>query len=408
MAEVTVSFRKHVLALIGETYGDKTLCLCPTGFVRLFRGDHKAAILLSQILYWAERTKDPDGWFYKSYADWRAETGLTEAQVRRLLNGDPRVPSPQVTLRTVGVETKLQKVKRTGAPTLHYRVNQAQLIAALQTLMGQGDAPQAEGSILNIAEDRSSTLLGMNPEQCAVSLIPTKISPPDQSAGDQDHQTPTDHPDEDFDLRLFFPFEARFGKMKPPFQEALRAELARLGAEQVQTVIERCATRGRSWNYVGRALANEAAVEPVSAPSAEIFQPFTGDPEPMLPKTPEMPSLPVSERVQLPLSGAGKATTAQAIWEASYQQLEFQLDPSSFAVGVRGSVLVDFDPETRTLIVAARNEAARALLEQRLARTVRRILSDVGGHAIELECLTREEWQQRAAPEAIAAAESAA
>ena len=140
----TTSFRKHVLALIGETYGDKTLCLCPTGFVRLFRGDHKAAILLSQILYWAERTKDPDGWFYKSYADWRAETGLTEAQVRRIVNGDPRVPSPQVTLRTVGVETKLQKVKRTGAPTLHYRVNQAQLIAALQTLMGQGDPQQAK------------------------------------------------------------------------------------------------------------------------------------------------------------------------------------------------------------------------------------------------------------------------
>ena len=402
--QATTSFRKHVLALIGETYGDKTLCLCPTGFVRLFRGDHKAAILLSQILYWAERTKDPDGWFYKSYADWRAETGLSEAQVRRIVNGDPRVPSPQVTLRAVGVETKLQKVKRTGAPTLHYRVNQAQLIAALQTLMGQGDPPQAEESILNIAEDRSSTLLGMNPEQCAVSLIPTEISPPDQIAGDQDHPQHTDHPDEDSDLALFFPFEDRFGKMKPPFQAVLRAELARLGAEQVQTVLERCATRGRSWNYVQRALANEAAAEPVSAPSAALFQPFTGDPEPMLPKTPEMPLLPVSERVQLPLSNAGKATTAQAVWEASYQQLEFQLDPSSFAVGVRGSVLVDFDPETRTLIVATRNEPARALLEQRLARTVRRILSDVSGQPMELEYLTGEDWQQRVAHDATAAA----
>ena len=124
----------------------------------------------------------------------------------------------------------------------------------------------------------------------------------------------------------------------------------------------------------------------------------------MLPKTPETPSLPVSERVQLPLSGAGKATTAQAIWEASYQQLEFQLDPSSFAVGVRDSVLVDFDPETHTLIVAARNEPARALLAQRLARTVRRILSDVSGQPIELECLTREDWQQRVAHDATAAA----
>jgi hypothetical protein len=266
--------------------------------------------------------------------------------------------------------------------------------------MGQGDPPQGEGSILNIAQDRSSTLLGMNPEQCAVSLIPTEISSPDQMTEDHNHQTPAHHPDEDSDLILFFPFEARFGKMKPPFKEALRVELARLGVKQVQTVLERCATRGRSWNYVQRALTNEAATEPVSA----LFQPFTGDPEPMLPKMPAMPPLSVSERVQLPLSGTGKVATAQAIWEASYQQLEFQLDPSSFASGVRGSVLVDFDPETRTLIVAARNEPARALLAQRLARTVRRILSDMSGQPIELECLTHEDWQQRVAPGATAAA----
>ena len=41
------SFRKHVLALLGEQYGDRTLVLCPTAFVKLLYGDHKAAILLS-------------------------------------------------------------------------------------------------------------------------------------------------------------------------------------------------------------------------------------------------------------------------------------------------------------------------------------------------------------------------
>src|SRR5664279_1440922 len=102
------AFREHVLALLGESYGDKTLVLCPTVFVTLLRGDHKAAILLSQILYWGDRTKDPDGWFYKSYADWRAATGLSAAQVRRILNGDPRVKSTQITLRDLGVETLLR------------------------------------------------------------------------------------------------------------------------------------------------------------------------------------------------------------------------------------------------------------------------------------------------------------
>ena len=37
MSEAKSSFRKHVLALLGEGYGDKTLVLCPTVFVRLLR-----------------------------------------------------------------------------------------------------------------------------------------------------------------------------------------------------------------------------------------------------------------------------------------------------------------------------------------------------------------------------------
>ena len=126
-------------------------------------GDHKAAILLSQILYWSDRTKDADGWFYKSYADWTAETGLSEAQVRRIVNGDPRVHSPQLTLRDLGVETLLRKVKHTGAPTLHYRINQAQFLGVLHGFLGQGDSSQCAESISGNAEDeprrcRESTL----------------------------------------------------------------------------------------------------------------------------------------------------------------------------------------------------------------------------------------------------------
>lgn len=37
----------------------------------------KGALMLSQAIYWAKRTKDPDGWFYKSSDEWEEETGLT-------------------------------------------------------------------------------------------------------------------------------------------------------------------------------------------------------------------------------------------------------------------------------------------------------------------------------------------
>lgn len=38
------------------------------------------AVLLSQSLYWTQRTTDPAGWFYKSIDEWQEETGLTRAE----------------------------------------------------------------------------------------------------------------------------------------------------------------------------------------------------------------------------------------------------------------------------------------------------------------------------------------
>ncbi len=257
------AFRKQVFALLGESYGDKTLVLCPTLFVKLLDSDHKAAILLAQMLYWGDRTKDPDGWFYKSYADWQAETGLSETQVRRIVNGDPRVKSPQVTLRDLGVETLLRKVKRTGAPTLHYRINHERFLAALHALLGQSDSPHCAGSIPSSDEGQPPAMLRINTEQCAPSSLDPQTTSK-TSAEDHFPSNPTHHPDDDSDLAIFFPFEARFGKLKNQPKEILRAELARLGTSKVGEVLERCTSHGRSWAYVLKALANEAASEIVA------------------------------------------------------------------------------------------------------------------------------------------------
>lgn len=56
----------------------------PIAFQRAFvtvTGSINAALLLSQIVYWSQRTSDPDGWFYKTQADWRDETGLTRREL---------------------------------------------------------------------------------------------------------------------------------------------------------------------------------------------------------------------------------------------------------------------------------------------------------------------------------------
>lgn len=38
------------------------------------------ALMLSQALYWSSRTNDTSGWFYKSQAEWEAETGLSRRE----------------------------------------------------------------------------------------------------------------------------------------------------------------------------------------------------------------------------------------------------------------------------------------------------------------------------------------
>lgn len=38
------------------------------------------ALMLSQLVYWTSRTKDNDGWIFKTHSDWTMETGLTRRE----------------------------------------------------------------------------------------------------------------------------------------------------------------------------------------------------------------------------------------------------------------------------------------------------------------------------------------
>lgn len=43
-------------------------------------GDIKAALFLAQLAYWTPKAKDPDGWVYKTQAEWEEETALTRRE----------------------------------------------------------------------------------------------------------------------------------------------------------------------------------------------------------------------------------------------------------------------------------------------------------------------------------------
>lgn len=52
----------------------------PIAYHRIYAevaGDVLAGVMLSQAIYWSNRTDDPDGWFYKVQEEWYEETALT-------------------------------------------------------------------------------------------------------------------------------------------------------------------------------------------------------------------------------------------------------------------------------------------------------------------------------------------
>lgn len=110
------------------------LCDRPIAFNPAFVpiGGICGALMLSQAIYWSRRTSDPDGWFYKTQKDWRAETGMTRAEQEKARRA----------LKSAGVlEENLS-----GVPAkLYYRVDFDTLTAAV---MAEKEGDQAPPSSL--------------------------------------------------------------------------------------------------------------------------------------------------------------------------------------------------------------------------------------------------------------------
>lgn len=103
--------RDYISSIITQFSGRNNIVPIPVVYIEITE-DYPSAALLNQMIYWSDRTKRNDGYFYKSYTDWYLELRLTEYQVRRATKK----------LKSLGfVETKLKKAN--GAPTLHYKVD---------------------------------------------------------------------------------------------------------------------------------------------------------------------------------------------------------------------------------------------------------------------------------------------
>ena len=402
--------RKQVIGLL-QANGEETkgnILVLPQVFLEFLDNDHKMAIFLNKLLFWQSRTRNPERWVYRSFGGWYQELGFKESVIRRLLYGDPRAKTRKRSLTDLGVEIKVKRAPN-GSPTCHYRINLEIFLDAIRRFMA---AKQGQ----TIASDRTQSS-ETNPGNAQDRTLASHILEAPQCVRTFDQETTIQTPSEgittksscavarDDNLDLFFSFEQRFGKFKDRFHEPFRAELARLGVSRVGEVLERCATRGRSWNYVLSALAHEETVAPatLSTVTGATFRDTGNEGETLAPPVQVQevaPVLFISERVQCSWKEANEAAaTVQAAWRAAYHQLEMQLDRGSFESWLRGTTLVDFEPETQTFLLVVRNAYARDMLQGRLDRMVKRILSDVFGQLAAVKFLLKEDWQ--AATEAV-------
>jgi uncharacterized phage protein (TIGR02220 family) len=107
--------------LIKRFSGNENTFTVPKVYVQ-YTGDLTTAVLLNQIVFYSDKSKRTDGYFYKTYKEWEEDVCLTERQVRHSVTK----------LKDKGVlETKIMKAN--GSPTVHYKLEYDKLVESILT-----------------------------------------------------------------------------------------------------------------------------------------------------------------------------------------------------------------------------------------------------------------------------------
>lgn len=142
--------------IIASFSGQQNTLTIPTLYIEL-TGDIQTALLLNQIVFWSDKSKRSDGFFYKTYGEWEQETYLTEYQVRRSVTK----------LKELGfVETKLKRAN--GSPTLHYKLEFEMLSDSILKKLKKRNLT----NLRNETEETSETLTVDYTDKYTVDLSP--------------------------------------------------------------------------------------------------------------------------------------------------------------------------------------------------------------------------------------------
>jgi hypothetical protein len=131
-------------------------------------GSVNAGVMLSQAFYWSSRTKDPNGWFYKTQAEWEEETCLSRRE--------------QETARRLMRDGGYWEEKLIGIPAqLYYRLNLSALESKLTYTAKINSLSMSQNAI---QESRIEPFLEVAPRQTTICTESTsEITLPAINAG---------------------------------------------------------------------------------------------------------------------------------------------------------------------------------------------------------------------------------
>lgn len=104
------SYQQSVFELIRNIVGQANTLVIPKEFIK-FTGDINSALLLSQLIYWSDKSEMKDNLIAKTYKSLEDELTLTKKQCIKAINN----------LKRLGlIKTSVRKFS--GNPTMHYQV----------------------------------------------------------------------------------------------------------------------------------------------------------------------------------------------------------------------------------------------------------------------------------------------
>lgn len=140
-----MSNQTDIVALIKSISGQANILTIPRLYLDLLNNNHRAALFLSQCVYWSDRSRDPDGWFWKSDAEWQDEIGLPRGGLNTAKKATRKY-----------IDTRIRKVG--GTPKSHYRVKLDVLVSDISDLLVSGKSDSLVSNESDSLENGDSSI----------------------------------------------------------------------------------------------------------------------------------------------------------------------------------------------------------------------------------------------------------